>query len=149
FYKEALAVNPNNVEARSMMVQVEFRQRQADVEAARVAAWQQQAAAYQAQRERQIALAAAAQGAREQARRDRELFSEYQKHQLAQQQALAQQNLILQAQLAQRQNNHVQRVALLESAVAIQRTDPLVQQLAQARAELAVEQQKRLAAEQK
>ncbi|HKA08772.1 MAG TPA: tetratricopeptide repeat protein, partial [Gemmataceae bacterium] len=133
----------------SMMVQLEFRQRQSDIEAARVAAWQQQAAAYQAQREKQIALAAAAQGAREQARRDLQLATEYNKHQLAQQQALAQQNLILQAQLARQQNNYVQHVALLESAIAIQRTDMLVQQLAQARAELAVEQQKRAAAEQR
>jgi len=148
FYREVLAVNPSHVEARSMLVQLEYRQRQADIEAARVAAWQQQQVAFQAQRERQIALAAATQGAREQARRDRELFSEYQKHQLAKQQQLAQENLILRAQLAQRQNNFEQRVALLESAIAIQRTEALAQQLAQARSELAVERQKRLAAEQ-
>lgn len=148
FYKEVLETNPQHAEARSMLVQVEFRQRQFDMEAARVAAWHNQQAAYQAQRERQIALAAAAQGAREQSRRDMQLFSAVQKQQLAEKQALAQQNLILQAQLAQRQNNHVQRVAYLESAVAIQRTDALVQQLAQAKAELAVEQQKRIAAEQ-
>ncbi|HKB00873.1 MAG TPA: tetratricopeptide repeat protein, partial [Gemmataceae bacterium] len=147
-YKEVLATNPNCVEARQMMVELEFRQRRSSVEAVQVAAWQRDQAAIQRERERQIALAAAAQGAREQARRDLEIATEINKHQLAKQQALAQQNLILQAQLAHQQNNLERRVTLLESAAAIKRDDALVAQLVQARAELAAERQKRLAAEQ-
>jgi tetratricopeptide (TPR) repeat protein len=147
-YKEVLATSPNHVEARQMMVELEFRQRRSSVEAVQVAAWQRDQVGIQRERERQIALAAAAQGAREQARRDLEIATEINKHQLAKQQALAQQNLILQAQLAHQQNNLARRVTLLESAAAIKRDDALVAQLAQARADLAAERQKRLAAEQ-
>lgn len=148
FYKEVLAVQPTHVEARQMLVQIEFRNRQAELEAARQAAWQQQQAAMRADRDRQIALAAASEAARLQARRDRVGMGGAQQQLLVQQQLLAQQNLLAQAQLAQRQNNLEQRVALLESANGIRRDDKVVDELARARAQLAVEKQKRLAAEQ-
>src|SRR5262245_39442300 len=105
FFKEVLAANPNHMEARQMMVQVEFRQRQSNLETAQVAAWQQQQAALQVERERQIAFVAAAQGSLEQARRDIQLFSEVQRQQLLRQQALAQQQLLAQAAAAQQQRN--------------------------------------------
>jgi tetratricopeptide (TPR) repeat protein len=130
-----------------MSVELEFRSRRSSVEAAQVAAWQQQSAAYQAERERQIALAAAAQGAREQARRDLQFATELQRQQLLRQQALAQQALIAQAQAAQAQNMLAQRAALLQTAAAIQRNEQVMAQLAQARAAAAIAQQQQMAAE--
>jgi len=147
-FKNILTTNPNHVEARQMLVQVEGRQRQADFEIQRQAAWQQQQAAVHAQRDRQIALAASAETQRVQAQQRALLFGAPQQKAIQGRQQLAQQNLIAQAQLAQRQNNLEQRVSLLESANAIQRDDAVVAQLAEAKAKLAVERQKRVAAEQ-
>ncbi|HVK11693.1 MAG TPA: hypothetical protein VM597_23175, partial [Gemmataceae bacterium] len=147
-YKEVLTTNPGHYEARQAMVQLEFRSRQAEIEAQRQAAWQQQQGFYQAQRERQIALAARTEGARQQARRDAAVIGAQQQTIRAQQQLIAQQNLLAQAQLARRQNNLERRVSLLESASALKRDDAVLNELAQAKAELAVERQKRLAAEQ-
>lgn len=142
-FKEVLVADPHHVEARQMFLQVELRSRRAEIEAVQIAAARQQQAQFQAQRDRQIALAAATEAARIQARKD----SAVNKQLIVQNQVLAQQNLIAQAQLAQRQNNLEQRVALLESANAIKSDSALVNQLAQAKADLAVEKQKRLSAE--
>jgi tetratricopeptide (TPR) repeat protein len=142
-FKQVLTTQPTNIEARQMLIQVENRQRQSDLEAARLASWQQQQVVVQRQRDQQIALAAAAEAARRQAQRDAVANRQV----IQQQQLLAQQNLIAQANLAQRQNNLEQRIALLESANSLRRDEALVTQLAQAKAQLAVEQQKRRAAE--
>ena len=147
-FRTVLRTNPGHVEARQMLVQVEFRQRQAELEAQRQAAWQQQQALALQQRDRQIALAAAAEAQRFQAQRQLALLGAVQQTALVDRQLLARQNLIAQAQLAQRQNNLEQRVSLLESANAIKRDEQLVNELADARAKLAIERQKRLAAEQ-
>lgn len=147
-FKTILTTNPNHVESRQMLVQVEMRQRQAELEAQRQAAWQQQQRIAQANRERQIALAAAADAQRQQAQQQALLFRPQQQQAMVNQTLLAQQNLLAQAQLAQRQNNLEQRVSLLESANALKRDDAIVTQLAEAKAALAVERQKRIAAEQ-
>lgn len=147
-YKEVLVANPNHAEARQMLVQVEYRNRQAELEAQRQASWRQQQGFFQAQREQQIALAARAEGARQQARRDSAVIGAQQQTIRAQRQLIAQQNLLTQAQVAGRQNNYQQRVSLLESASAIRPDDKVSNELAQAKAQLAVERQKRQAAEQ-
>ena len=147
-FKNILTTNPNHVEARQGLVQVEYRQRQFDMEAQRYGAWQQQQAAVAQQRDRQLALAAAAETQRVQAQRQMALFGAPQQKAFLGQQLVAQQSLIAQAQTAQRQNNLEQRVSLLESANALKRDDAVVTQLADAKAALAVERQKRLAAEQ-
>ncbi|MSR53727.1 MAG: tetratricopeptide repeat protein [Gemmataceae bacterium] len=143
FFKEVLVADPGNVEARQMVLQIGFRSRQSELEAQRIAAFQQQQAASQAQRDRQIASAAASEAVRLQAQRDRGKNQQV----IAQQQIIAQQNLLNQALLAQRQNDLERRVTLLESANGIRRDDKVVQELAEARAQLAVERQKRQEAE--
>ncbi len=147
-FRNVLTTNPNHVEARQGLVQVEYRQRQFDMEAQRQAAWQQQQAAVAQQRDRQLVLAAAAETQRVQAQRQMALFGEPQQKAFLGQQLVAQQSLVAQAQTAQRQNNLEQRVSLLESASALKRDDAVVEQLADAKAKLAVERQKRVAAEQ-
>src|SRR3954451_23589765 len=145
-YKEVLAANPNCVEARQMSIELEFRSRRSGVEAAQVAMWQQQQAAMQAQRERQIALAAAAEGARQQARRDIEFMNEARKAEVAKQQFLAQQALVAQAQAAQAQNMAAQRAAILQAAATIHHNQEVQAQLIQARAAAAVQQQQQMRA---
>ncbi|WP_020468537.1 tetratricopeptide repeat protein [Zavarzinella formosa] len=147
-FRSVLKTNPNHVETRQLLVQVETQQRQADLEAQRQAAWQQQQVLAAQQRDRQIALAAAAEAQRLQAQRQQALLGAQQQKAFLGQQLLAQQNLIAQAQLANRQNNLEQRVSFLESANAIKRDDAVIQELADAKARLAVERQKRQAAEQ-
>lgn len=147
-YKEIVTAHPTHVEARSMLVEIELRQRRSGVHAAQVALWHQQQAAMQAERERQIALAAAAEGARQQARRDIELMNEFRKHEVAKQQLLAQQALIAQAQAAHARNTAAQRAAILQAAATMQKNQQVAAQLAQARAEAAVEQQQKFQAAQ-
>jgi tetratricopeptide (TPR) repeat protein len=142
-FKEVLAVDPHHVEARQLMLQVEFRSRRHDHEKAQILAFQQRQAQLEREREKRIALEAATQAAKIQAKKD----AAKNKQLISQQQLLAQQNLLAQAQLAQRQNNLEQRVALLESANALKADPAIVDQLAQAKAELAAEKEKRLAAE--
>lgn len=140
-YKEVLVANPTCVEARQLSIELEFRSRRSGVEAAQVAMWQQQQAALQAERERQIALAAAAEGARQQARRDLEFMTEARKHEVLKQQFLAQQALVAQAQAAQAQNMAAQRAAILQAAATMQKNQQVMAELAQARAAAAVQQQ--------
>lgn len=147
-FREVIRTQPNHVEARQGLLQLEVRQRQADLEAAQLVSRRQQQGNFQQARDRQIALAAASEATRRQAQRDAAARNAQQQQLLAQQQLIAQQNLIAQAQLAQRQNNLEQRVALLESANALRPNDTVVQELAQARTALAVERQKRKQAEQ-
>jgi tetratricopeptide (TPR) repeat protein len=145
-FKEISTANPNCVEARQMTIELDFRSRRSNVEAAQVAMWQQQQVALQAERERQIALAAAAEGARQQARRDIEFMNEARKHEVEKQQFLAQQALIAQAQAAQAQNMAAQRAAILQAAATIHHNQEVQAQLIQARAAAAVQQQQQMRA---
>jgi tetratricopeptide (TPR) repeat protein len=140
-YKEIQAANPTNAQVQSMVIELDFRSRRSGVEAAQVAMWQQQQVGLQAERERQIALAAAAEGARQQARRDIEFMNQARKAEVAKQQFLAQQALVAQAQTMQAQNMAAQRAAILQAAATIQHNEQVMNQLAQARAAAAIQQQ--------
>jgi hypothetical protein len=143
-YQQISTAYPTCYEARSLTIELDFRSRRSGVEAAQVAMWQQQQAAFQAQREQQIALAAAAEGARQQARRDMEFMEQARKAELWKQQVLAQQALVAQAQAMQAQNMAAQRAAILQAAANIQRNEQIQQQLIQARAAAAVQQQQQV-----
>ncbi|HEX3152616.1 MAG TPA: tetratricopeptide repeat protein [Gemmataceae bacterium] len=146
-YKEVQTAAPMNVEARSMVIELDFRSRRSGVEAAQVAMWQQQQVAMQAERERQIALAAAAEGARQQARRDIEFMNQANKAELAKRQFLAQQAMVAQAQQMQAANMAAQRAAVLQAAAQIHQNQAVQAQLVQARIDAVhVQQQQALAA---
>jgi hypothetical protein len=145
-YQQISTAYPTCYEAQSLTIELDFRSRRSGVEAAQVAMWQQQQVAWQAQREQQIALAAAAEGARQQARRDIEFMAQAQKTEIWKQQVLAQQALVAQAQAMQAQNMAAQRAAILQAAANIQRNEQIQQQLIQARATAAVQQQQQMRA---
>jgi len=109
---------------------------------------QQQQPAFLKARDRQICLRCGHGSNSLQAQRDAGARNAQQQQILAQQQLLAQQNLIAQAQLAQRQNNLEQRVALLESANGIRRDDKVVQDLLKPKRRSLWSVRKRLQAEQ-
>jgi tetratricopeptide (TPR) repeat protein len=134
YYQEVLATNPQNVEARSMLIEIDLRSRRQRMEDQQAAAWAQQQAFLQKQREQQIAFAAAAEGARIQAQRDAALMGAAQQQALIQQQILAQQALVTQAVLAQQQKNYALQVQLLENAVHLRYEAAVAQKLAEARA---------------
>jgi tetratricopeptide (TPR) repeat protein len=145
--QKALAIRPDGVEVRLIHQQALARQRQWEVQEAQRLAFEREQARNRAAQQRQLALAAAAEQARIQAERRAALFAAPQQQLLRQQQLQAHTILVVQARAALQARNFPVAINAYEGALALNRTDELVRELAQARA-TAAEQERRLAAEQ-
>ena len=129
-FKEVLVQQPQNVQARHELIEVERQQRLFDLEKARAQSYQQNFSHQQAELQQQAALEA-------EARRQAALRVQFDAEALARQQQQAQVQLIVQGRDAVKNRNFAIAINFFESAKSMRRTAEIDQELAAVRAEAA------------